>query len=345
MRQLKESFTSHLPFLHDKEKEQQPVTAWFFPGQGIQEKGMGQDLFNHFEIVRYIYKKADEILGYSISDISFNNTDNKLSQTEFAQPAIFVYNYAYMCAFQQQGKGFNYRPDYVAGISLGEYNALVASGAMNFEDALKLVKVRGEEIGKACRENPGTLFYIKRRGDEDDKIIEEVEKETGIEKSLENTKDQIVFGGTKEQVERAKLAFNIKGIKARELDGIEGAFHTSLMKPAVTEFIKTLNKVKIKRAKIPIIANTTALPIVEPDEIRKELINQLTKTVSWKGCHEYAVVHDLGKTFETGSKGILSDMNVREHGGEIAKLSLAIAGTLTVIGATVWYLHEHQEGK
>lgn len=322
----RETLNAYHPERKRKEVEPYSETAWIFPGQGSQFVGMGQDLFTNSRLARRRYRKADKALDLpsSISGVSFRGPEATLNQTLYAQPAIFIFNYICERLLEKQGI-VSSNKKMVAGHSLGEYNALVAAGALSFKEALWLVGERGKAMSKACVVNPGGMVALPLR-ETDEKLVEMMEL-FGLEKSVINGHEQTVLAGSHKSLEEAAKWRQEKGIKGTNLI-VEGAFHSSLMKPAVEDFSKALAQVKIKRARIPIVGNTTATFIQSPEKIRHELLNQLTRPVLWKDSLVLMTRNGIGQTIEIGDKGILSKMNLKVNGGKIETIKSLIENAL-----------------
>lgn len=308
-------------------------TAWTYPGQGIQTVGMGYELSTVSKFAAKTYQVSDKILGFPISAVSFEGPEDKLNQTVNAQPAIFIFNFICEQLLIQQDPDLRHKK-MVAGHSLGEYNALVASGALGFQDALWLVGERGKAMSKACAVNPGGMIALSLR--EADEKLAQIMEVSGLEKSIVNSHDQTVLAGPIEGIYKAIEWKNEHGVKGTRLP-VEGAFHSSLMTPAVEDFSKALAYVKIKPAKIRIVANTTATLIHTPQEIRKELVDQLTHPVLWKDSLVLMTQNGIGQTIEIGEKGILSNMNLKVNGGKTERLKEFFRGV--AINFVVWQLN------
>ena len=321
--------------LRPHEVEPLPTTVILFPGQGSQAVGMGQELCKHYPTARIIYQEADEILGVRISEISHKGPIETLTETINAQPAIFVNSHACLRILEEQG-GIIHRPEFVAGHSLGEYNALVAGGAISFEEGLRLVNERAQGMQQACRENPGGMLAVISPTIE---AIDHLREKFGLEVSTLNTDDQIVIGGGQEAIAEAEAWLATERISAKRLN-VAGAFHTSLMKPAVGRLEKALETVDISDSQIPIIANITAKPLTNAADIKRELLDQLTNTVRWKDVIDLIAKQDIQRTLEVGEAGILTKMHNRIVGGVIVG---AVATTVTGITAAIlWHRHRHE---
>lgn len=248
--------------------------AYVFPGQGSQYPGMAKDLYESNEVARMMLERANEILGFRITDIMFEGTAEELKQTRVTQPAIFLHSVVMARCLQ------DFTPDMVAGHSLGEFSALVAAGAIDFEDGLKLVSVRAEAMQKACEMNPGTMAAV---------LALETAKVEEICSSCEGTvipanyncDGQIVISGEKEAVEKACIRMKEAGAKRALPLPVGGAFHSPLMEPARAELAEGIEKTVFRTPICPIYQNVTALPSSDPDEIKKNLLTQLTAPVRW----------------------------------------------------------------
>ncbi|EFM13022.1 malonyl CoA-acyl carrier protein transacylase [Paenibacillus curdlanolyticus YK9] len=281
-------------------------TAFVFPGQGAQAVGMGHDAFQTFEESRKIFEQADEALGFSLSDIIFNGPDDSLKQTANTQPALLTVSVALLEALKDRGL----TPDYVAGHSLGEYSALVASGVLSFADAVRTVRSRGEFMEQAVPSGNGAMAAVL--GAEREalaQLCKAVTAEVGaVELANVNCPGQIVVSGTaagvQGVVERGKEA----GAKRVIPLEVSGPFHSSLMKPAAERLAGVLEGVSFHDAAIPVIANVTAEPVSAASSIRELLVEQVYSPVLWEDTIRKLI--DLGVTtfVEIGSGNVLAGL-------------------------------------
>lgn len=250
-------------------------TAYIFPGQGAQFVGMGQDLYNLNEETKALFEKANDILGFRITDIMFNGTEEDLKQTKVTQPAIFLHSVVLAKAL-----GDKFQPSMVAGHSLGEFSALVAAGALSFEDGLKLVAQRANAMQKACELQPSTMAAILGL---DDETVEKVcaQIEDVVVAANYNCPGQLVISGTIEGVDKACALLSEAGAKRALKLNVGGAFHSPLMEPAKLELEAAIEATDIKAPICPIYQNVDAKPYTDPAAIKENLIAQLTGAVRW----------------------------------------------------------------
>ena len=257
--------------------------AYVFPGQGSQFPGMAKDLYESDPVAREMLEKANEILGFRITDIMFDGTAEDLKQTRVTQPAIFLHSVVLAKCLP------DFKPDMVAGHSLGEFSALVAAGAMDFEEGLRLVSIRAQAMQKACETNPGAMAAVLALPSETiEKICSGCD---GIVVAANyNCEGQIVISGEKDAVEAACARLKEAGAKRALPLPVGGAFHSPLMEPAREELAEGIEKAIFRTPSCPVYQNVTALPTTDPDEIRKNLLAQLTAPVRWT----HSVVNMIG---------------------------------------------------
>ncbi len=252
------------------------MKAFVFPGQGAQFVGMGKDLYEQNPEAKAYFEKANEILGFRITDILFNGTAEELKETKVTQPAIFLHS-----VILAKTMGEDFRPDMVAGHSLGEFSALVAAGAMTFEDGLRLVSKRAMAMQKACEIRPSTMAAVLGLPDEKvEEVCAQVTDEVVVPANY-NCPGQIVISGSVEGVDKACELLKEAGAKRALKLAVGGAFHSPLMEPAREELAKAIEGTTISRPVCPIYQNVTASAVTDPAEIKKNLIAQLTAPVRW----------------------------------------------------------------
>ena len=278
-------------------------TAYIFPGQGSQYVGMGKDLCEMFPDARQWFDGADRILGTSLSKICFEGPEEELKQTKNTQPGIFLHSVVVWNLLKSKDAAM------VAGHSLGEYSALVAANAISFQDALKLVRLRGEMMQKAGEENPGTMAAIVGLAPE---VVVEACKtasEAGIVQPANfNSPGQIVISGSVTGVRKAMEIAKEKGAKLVKELVVSGAFHSPLMQSAKEKLKEALDKVQIQDAKIPVYANVTAMPVQKADEIRKLLFEQVTNPVRWEESVVNMSAGGVTKFIEVGPGKVLQGL-------------------------------------
>ena len=300
------------------------AVAWVFPGQGSQEVGMGRDLFEAYPAARELYERADTILGRPISALCFEGPAEELSQTYNSQPAIFLTSLALLTVARAQGVLAD-EPKFVAGHSLGEYTALAAAGALSFEDGLRLVETRGRLTHAAAQAAPGGMAAVLGL---DEAAALAVCEEAGAELCNINSPGQLVIGGPKEAIARACELALARGAKRAIALDVSGAFHTSLMQPAVADFAEALSTTPIQTPSIPVVANDSAEPMSEPDRIRAELAFQLTHPVRWVQCVEYMAAQGVSTFVEIGPGRVLGGLIKRIATGATIR-NINGAGSMT----------------
>jgi [acyl-carrier-protein] S-malonyltransferase len=251
------------------------MKAYVFPGQGAQFVGMGKDLFDRSAIASDMFEQANGILGFRITDLMFSGTDEDLRQTKVTQPAIFLHSTILAAVL-----GDNFRPDMVAGHSLGEFSALVANKSLSFENGLVLVSKRASAMQKACEKAPSTMAAILGL---DDAIVEEVCASLGeiVVPANYNSPGQIVISGSNEGIDKAIEALKAKGAKRALKLAVGGAFHSPLMEPAKIELEEAIRSTNFCHPVCPVFQNVNARPSSDPEVIKTNLVAQLTSPVRW----------------------------------------------------------------
>jgi [acyl-carrier-protein] S-malonyltransferase len=278
------------------------MKAYVFPGQGAQFVGMGKDLYNNSLTARDLFEKANEILGFRITDLMFNGTDEDLKQTKVTQPAIFLHSVLLVKTL-----GSSFQPAMVAGHSLGEFSALVANGALSFEDGLTLVSKRAMAMQKACEAEPSTMAAIVGL---DDEIVEKVcyEIDEIVVPANYNCPGQLVISGSVKGVELACTKLTELGAKRALRLMVGGAFHSPLMEPARTELAMAINTTTFKQPICPVYQNVNALPFSDPNIIRENLIAQLTAPVRWAQSVRNMITDGCSSFIEVGPGQALQGM-------------------------------------
>ena len=284
------------------------MKAFVFPGQGAQFVGMGKDLYENNPLAKELFEKANDILGYRITDIMFDGTDEELKQTKVTQPAVFLHS-----VIKALCLGEEFKPNMVAGHSLGEFSALVAAGAISFEDGLKLVYARAMAMQKACDMAPSTMAAIVGLNDEViEKICEEVSGADGVVVAANyNCPGQLVISGNIEAINAACEKLKAAGAKRALPLKVGGAFHSPLMQPAKDELQAAIEKTEFKASLCPIYQNVDGKPHTEPEEIKANLIAQLTSSVRWTSCVNNMIEDGADDFTECGPGKALQGMIAR----------------------------------
>ncbi|EEX52334.1 [acyl-carrier-protein] S-malonyltransferase [Prevotella sp. oral taxon 472 str. F0295] len=295
------------------------MKAYVFPGQGAQFAGMGKDLYDSKPLAKELFDKANDILGYSITDIMFNGTDEQLKETKITQPAVFLHSViSALCL------GDEFTPAMVAGHSLGEFSALVAAGALSFEDGLRLVYARAMAMQKACEVAPGTMAAIVGLDDETvEKICQQVSTTGNVVVAANyNCPGQLVISGNIDAVNQACELLKEAGAKRALPLKVGGAFHSPLMQPAKDELQTAIENTTFTEPKCPVYQNVDGQPHTAPEEIKKNLIAQLTSSVRWTSSVQNMIKDGANDFTECGPgkalQGMIGriDKDVTAHGIE-----------------------------
>jgi len=288
------------------------MLAYIFPGQGAQFVGMGKDLHDNFTSAKDIFETADKRLGFSISEICFNGPPEKLTSTENAQPAILTVSIAALEALKEYNKSknssVNLKPGFVAGLSLGEYSALVAAEVLSFEDAVYLVRKRGQFMEESAKNNPGKMLSIIGLSKE---IVEEICKESDCEIANLNCPGQVVISGKIPRIDQAMELAKAKEAKRAILLDVSGAFHCSLMKEAELKLSLEIRKLKFNTPKFPIVSNVTAKGEVDPNNILNNLIKQVSSSTYWQDSVGFMAGEGVDYFLEIGPGSVLRGLNKR----------------------------------
>ena len=278
------------------------MKAYVFPGQGAQFSGMGKDLYENSAQAKEMFDKANEILGFDIANIMFNGTDEELKQTKVTQPAIFLHS-----VILAKELGDSFQPDMVAGHSLGEFSALVANGTLDWEDGLKLVSKRAIAMQKACEAEPSTMAAILGLEDE---VVENACKEIDgvVVAANYNCPGQLVISGAVDAINEACEKLKEAGAKRALVLPVGGAFHSPLMEPARQELEEAINSTEFKTPACPVYQNVTASAISDPNEIKKNVIAQLTAPVRWTQTVKQMIADGASEFTEVGPGKVLQGL-------------------------------------
>ena len=278
------------------------MKAYVFPGQGAQFVGMGKDLYDNNEVARNLFEKANEILGFRITDLMFEGTPEDLVQTKVTQPAIFLHSVLLAKSLAEE-----FKPDMVAGHSLGEFSALVSAGAMAFEDGLKLVSARAQAMQKACEIKPSTMAAVLALPDE--KVEEILDSVEGVVVCANyNCPGQLVISGEMEAIDAACEKLKEAGAKRALKLKVGGAFHSPCMEPARAELAEAIEATKIVTPICPVFQNVDALPHTDPAEIKGLLIAQLTAPVRWTQTVKNMIAAGATEFVELGPGKVLQGL-------------------------------------
>ncbi len=281
------------------------MIGFVFPGQGSQQIGMGADLFLSYDLAKKYYDFAETLLGFDLKKFSFEGSENELKQTYVTQPALFVHSVVLDALLRERG----IRPGIVAGHSLGEYSAVVAAGALTFEEALPLVKLRGELMQHAGEKQPGTMAAIIGLSEEAVHEVCEAASSQGVVVPANfNSPGQVVISGSVEGIHRAMELARQKGAKRVVELAVSGAFHSPLMRIAVDELEKALQIADFHKPEIPLVPNVSAQATTDPEEIRSNLLQQLTLPVQWVESVREMISKGVTRFFEVGSGRVLTGL-------------------------------------
>lgn len=293
------------------------MNAYIFPGQGSQFPGMGADLYANYSEAKELFEKANDILGFDITDIMFDGSEEDLRQTKVTQPAIFLHS-----VILARMMGEKFRPDMVAGHSLGEFSALVANKTLDFEDGLRLVYARAMAMQKACEKKPGTMAAILGLEDHTVESVLNNFDEVVVPANY-NSPGQLVISGSVEGIEKACEKLKEKGAKRALPLKVGGAFHSPLMEPARVELEEAIRNTEFHEPVCPVYQNATALPVTDPDVIRENLVAQLTSPVRWTQTALNMINDGATRFTEVGPGSVLQGL-VKKTGKEVETESASL---------------------
>ena len=282
------------------------MVGYIFPGQGAQYVGMGKDIYEKFPGTRWLFQKAEDLLGFDLKRVCFEGPVEELVQTENSQPAILLVSIASKLALESVLQDrTHFQPKALAGLSLGEYSALVCAKAISFEDAIKIVRLRGEYMEEASNLNPGKMASIIGLTEPE---VKKICLESGSELANLNCPGQIVVSGTIESVHKAVELARLKGAKKAILLDVSGPFHTSFMKGAGIKLGSELDKISILPPQVPVVSNVTADYVKGPSDIREALVRQVSHPVRWEESVRLMVRDGIKTFFEIGPGKVLKGL-------------------------------------
>ena len=281
--------------------------GFLFPGQGAQYAGMGKNLYENSEVARSFFEKADSVLNFKLSNLCFDGPEDMLKKTDICQPAIFTVSIA---ALETLKATKNLKADFLAGLSLGEYTALCAAGAIDFADALILLRKRGQLMQEAAEENPGKMISIIGLSRES---VLEIAKQADVEVANLNCPGQIVVSGSSQNIARARQLAQEAGARKVITMDVAGAFHSKFMKNAGLKLEKELERVDIKMPQAAVVSNVDARPYKTVAQIKKYLTQQISSPVLWQDSCEFMIDQGINKFYEIGPgkvlKGLMGRIN------------------------------------
>ncbi|MHA1571046.1 MAG: ACP S-malonyltransferase [Alphaproteobacteria bacterium] len=303
-----------------------PKTTFLFPGQGAQFKGMGADLYEAFEPARKVYDEANELLGWDLKTLCFEGPSDELNRTAYSQPAILTTSLAALAVLKAEGAAVIADCSAAAGLSLGEYTALVMAGALTFANALKLVALRGRFMEEAGQQNPGSMAAVVGL---DEATIESccLEASAGedvVVPANYNSPGQVVVSGSLPALDRAADLLTQRGAKRVIRLAVSGAFHSPLMAPAKERLAAELKRTPISVARFPVVANAIAEPLSDPEAIRSALVRQMTSPVRWRQCVSRLIAQGTEQWVEVAPGKVLAGLMRRIDPGQRV-LSVATA--------------------